>query len=66
MKRVRGLFGAAMSHIDGMTPARAGDVMDDLGLEAAITALSSAADLAFPKAEATEGNAPGPAPAPKT
>jgi hypothetical protein len=54
MKRVRGLFCAA---IKGMEEEKAGDIMDNIGLPEAITALSNAAAAAFPNVEPDVGNA---------
>jgi hypothetical protein len=55
-ERLRRLIWASMSHIDGITEDDAGDIMDALGIEVAITKLSDAVTAAYPKASADAGN----------
>lgn len=56
VRRMRDLFWAGVSHIDEMTPEKAGDLMDDVGFAVALEKVSEAATLAFP---APEGDASG-------
>lgn len=66
IRRMRNLFWAGVSHIDGMTPEQAGEIMDDVGFAEALEAVSEAAALAFPADEGAEkGNAPAGKPAQK-
>lgn len=66
IKRMRNLFWAGVSHIEGMTPDQAGEIMDDVGFAEALEAVSEAAALAFPADEAGDkGNAPAGKPAKK-
>ena len=59
-ERLRRLIWASLSHIDGLTEDAAGDIMDELGIEAAIGKLSEAVTAAYPKASAdASGNARG-------
>lgn len=51
VRRMRDLFWAGVSHIDGMTPEKAGDLMDDVGFAVALEKVSEAAALAFPPAD---------------
>lgn len=58
IRRMRNLFWAGISHVDGMTPDKAGDIMDEAGFSEALGAVSEAAVLAFPAGEDGEaGNA---------
>lgn len=54
VRRMRNLFWAGLSHIDGMTPLMAGEIMDDVGFAAALDCVSEAATLAFPSGEGEE------------
>ena len=59
VRKIRTLFFAALKqeHPD-MTPAQAGEVISELGLEGAMDALTTALEMAFPDAgESAEGNA---------
>lgn len=59
-ERLRRLIWTSMSHVDGMTEDAAGDIMDDLGIEAAIGKLSEAVTAAYPQAAAdASGNGDG-------
>ena len=58
IRRMRNLFWAGVSHIEDMTPEKAGDLMDDVGFSEAMNAVSEAAIIAFPASEGgNEGNA---------
>lgn len=58
-ERLRRLIWASMSHVDGLTEDAAGDIMDELGIEAAIEKLSEAVNAAYPKAAESSGNGQG-------
>lgn len=55
-RRLRRLFWAGLSHMDGMTEDRAGDLIDALGRQQAGTLIGDAIKAAMP--ELAEGNAP--------
>jgi hypothetical protein len=57
MKRIRGLVYAALSHMPDITPERAGDIMDAVGILEMAKLVSEASDAAFPKS--APGNVPG-------
>lgn len=50
--RLRRLIWASMSHEDGFTEDNAGDIMDELGIELAMSKLGEAVRAAYPKATA--------------
>lgn len=52
-------FGALKQEHEDMTPAKAGAIISEMGIDAATTALTEALELAFPDGEEVEGNAPG-------
>lgn len=54
IRRLRNLFWASVSDIDGMTPDRAGDLLDDLGYKEAFPKVSEAVALAFPESKKEE------------
>jgi len=56
IRRIRDLFWAGVSHIEDMTPEKAGDIMDEAGFAAALEKVSEAAALAFPPAKEPAGN----------
>ena len=56
IRRIRDLFWAGVSHIEDMTPEKAGDIMDDVGFATALEKVSDAAALAFPQTEDKSGN----------
>tara|TARA_R100001369_G_scaffold72489_2_gene100819 strand:- start:9 stop:380 length:372 start_codon:yes stop_codon:yes gene_type:complete len=51
VRRVRDLFWAGVSHIEGMTPEMAGDLMDDVGFAVAFEKVCEATAIAFPSEE---------------
>lgn len=57
-ERLRRLVWASLSHLDGVTEDAAGDIMDELGIQAAINKLSEAVGVAYPTSSAS-GNAQG-------
>ncbi|KPU83698.1 hypothetical protein JI58_07935 [Marinosulfonomonas sp. PRT-SC04] len=63
VRRMRNLFWAGLSHIDDMTPEKAGDIMDVVGFSEALEKVSEAAELAFPPVEDKSGKAPAGKPA---
>lgn len=57
IRRMRDLFWAGVSHVEGMTPEMAGELMDEVGFAKALEKVSEAAALAFPPAdEGASGN----------
>ncbi|SFR40488.1 hypothetical protein SAMN04488005_1507 [Yoonia tamlensis] len=57
VRRMRNLFWAGVSHIEDMTPEKAGDLMDEVGFAVALEKVSEAAALAFP--QPSDGDAVG-------
>lgn len=49
VRRMRNLFWAGVSHIEDMTPEKAGGLMDEVGFAVALEKVSEAAALAFPQ-----------------
>ena len=65
VRRMRNLFWAGVSDVEGMTPEKAGDIMDDVGFPVALEKVSEAAVLAFPAEDKKAGNSQAGKPAKK-
>ena len=63
VRRMRNLFWAGVSDVEGMTPDTAGDIMDDVGFAVALEKVSEAAVLAFPEDKKTGNSKAGKPPA---
>lgn len=59
LPRVRRIFAAGLSHMDGMTEEKAGDIMDAVGQVQSVNLIFDAIRAASPQpAGGTEGNVP--------
>lgn len=66
IRRIRRMFWAGMSHVEGMTEDLAGDIMDAFGIMDAVKLLSQAAAAAFPDVKDAPGNVQRAVKGPKT